>query len=66
MGATGIEPMTSTVSRYLGLSILLIRLGSLWSVLVDAARYSALIVPKLFPSLFKWNTACPIGMPLFR
>ena len=51
MGATGIEPMTSTVSRYLGLSILLIRLGSLWSVLVDAARYSALIVPKLFPSL---------------
>jgi len=50
MGATGIEPMTSIVSRYLGLSILLIRLGSLWSVLVNTARYSALIVPKLFPS----------------
>ena len=42
--------MTSIVSRYLGLSILLIRLGSLWSVLVNTARYSALIVPKLFPS----------------
>jgi hypothetical protein len=49
MGATGIEPWTSTVSRYLGLSIFLIRLGSLCLVLVDTARYSALIDPKLFP-----------------
>ena len=50
MGATGIEPMTSTVSMDLGLSILLIRLGSLCSIVVDCARYSALIVPTLFPS----------------
>jgi hypothetical protein len=35
MGATGIEPMTSTVSRWLGLSTLLIRLGSLCSILVQ-------------------------------
>jgi hypothetical protein len=53
MGATGIEPMTSTVSMDLGLSILFIRLGSLWSTLVDRARYSALIVPKLFPSFVR-------------
>jgi hypothetical protein len=52
MGATGIEPMTSTVSRDAGWSILFIRLGSLCSILVHFARYSALIVPKLFPSVF--------------
>jgi hypothetical protein len=50
MGATGIEPMTSTVSMDCGWSILLIRLGSLCSILVHFARYSPLIVPKLFPS----------------
>jgi hypothetical protein len=49
MGATGIEPMPSAVSRYPGLSILLVRPGSLWSILVIAAQYSAFIVPNLFP-----------------
>jgi hypothetical protein len=53
MGATGIEPMTSTVSMDREWSILLIRLGFLYSILVHSARYSALIVPKLFPSFFR-------------
>lgn len=50
MGATGIEPMTSTVSRDEGSSILLIRLRSSCSILVHFRRSSSLIVPKLFPS----------------
>jgi hypothetical protein len=52
MGATGIEPMTSTVSMDAGLAMLVIRLGSLCAILVHFARYSAPIVPKLFPSFF--------------
>ena len=53
MGATGIEPMTSTVSMWLVLSILLIRLGSLCSILLQITRCLALIVPNLFPSFLR-------------
>jgi hypothetical protein len=50
MGATGIEPMTSTVSIETGLSILLIRLCSSCTVVHRFRWFSAVNVPKLFPS----------------
>jgi len=50
MGATGLEPVTSTVSIQRGLAILLIRLRSSCTVAPRLARYPAANVPKLLPS----------------
>ena len=57
MGATGIEPMTSTVSIRTGLSILLNRLLLSCPVLARFRRFSALIHPKLIPS-FRVTGSC--------
>jgi ABC-type dipeptide/oligopeptide/nickel transport system ATPase component len=50
MGATGIEPMTSTVSILARSSILLIRPCSSCAVVPRFAWFSSANVPKLFPS----------------
>ena len=50
--------MTSTVSLYLGMSILLIRPGSLWLVLVDTVRCWRLLFPIVSRFLMRIRHYC--------